>query len=456
MRNPPIYLSRHTAHGLQPYAVHGGGKLETNMEALPTVAESASLAQRYEAVRRRSLDLCAPLQSEDYGVQPIVDASPPKWHLAHTTWFFETFILKPHAPGYSMFHPLYEYLFNSYYNGVGEPFPRANRGHLSRPTLADTLAYRAHVDCAMSALFDHLAEPEVVDAVTLGLHHEQQHQELLLTDIKCILGFNPLHPTYRTPGASIGDAVNRDRHSFREMPGGTVEIGCAADGRFAFDNEQPRHPVILQPFQLGTRLVTNGEYLDFVMDDGYTRPEFWLADGWALRKSGRLDAAPLYWRLRDGHWFEYRLDGSHLLRADTPVVHVSYFEADAYARWFGARLPTESEWESAASMQDPREATGNYVESGALHPLPACAGSDLRQLLGDAWEWTSSAYAPYPGFRARSGKFSEYNGKFMANQMVLRGGSCATPRGHIRTTYRNFFYPPDRWQFSGIRLAKDA
>ena len=420
-----------------------------------SVPDGASLPHRYDAVRRRTLDLCAPLQIEDYGVQPFVDASPPKWHLAHTTWFFETFVLKPHAPGYAVFHPMYEYLFNSYYNAVGEPFPRAHRGHLSRPTVNDTLAYRAHVDCAMTALFEHVNESEVLDIIVLGLHHEQQHQELLLTDIKYTLGANPLLPAYHAPSGSTMDTQHDAPYAFCDMPGGPVEIGRAGHDGFAFDNEQPRHSVLLRPYQMGRRLVTNAEFLEFVIDDGYQRPDLWLADGWALRKSGQLAAAPLYWRQREGRWFEYRLDGDHPLRGDAPVVHVSYFEADAYARWSDARLPTEYEWETAASTVGARGTAGNFVESGLLHPKPACADIDLQQLFGDVWEWTASAYAPYPGFRARKGPLGEYNGKFMANQMVLRGGSCATPCSHIRATYRNFFYPPDRWQFSGIRLAQD-
>ncbi len=430
--------------------------MRNEMKVDSSVADEMPLQQRYEAVRQRSVDLCTPLQVEDYGVQPTLDASPPKWHLAHTSWFFETFVLKAHAPEYTSFHPLFEYLFNSYYNAVGEPFPRANRGYLSRPTVADILAYRAHVDHAIGVLLTHTSDCGVREAVVLGLHHEQQHQELLLTDIKCILGFNPLQPVYRPTDALSREEVRRDRYSFADLPGGIVEIGHPNGRGFAFDNEQPSHRVLLQPFQFGTRLVTNAEYMEFVMDDGYARPEFWLADGWALRKSGRLDAAPLYWRQRNGRWFEYRLDGAQPLGLDTPVVHVSYFEADAFARWYGARLPSENEWESAAKTLQSPASSGNFAESGALHPLPVRPGAGLAQLFGDAWEWTASAYAPYPGFRTRSGLFSEYNGKFMANQMVLRGGSCATPRSHIRPTYRNFFYPHDRWQFSGIRLAQDA
>ncbi len=413
------------------------------------------LPLRYEAVRRSTLELCAPLQIEDYGVQPMAEASPPKWHLAHTTWFFEQFVLKPYVPGYTEFHPMYERLFNSYYNAVGEPFPRANRGHLSRPTVNDTLAYRAHVDCAMSALFERVDESSALETIVLGIHHEQQHQELLLTDIKCILGSNPLAPPYCSSAVPAIKTATHDAYSFCDIRGGTVEIGRADNDGFAFDNEQPTHRVLLQPYRLGTRLVTNAEFLEFMLDDGYRRPEFWLADGWDRSKRGALGPAPLYWCQQEGRWFEYRLDGNQPLRPDTPVVHVSFFEADAYARWKGVRLPTEFEWENAASTFE-RNQPGNFVESGVLHPAAAQCDTGVRQLMGDVWEWTASAYHPYPGFRARAGALGEYNGKFMSNQMVLRGGSCATPQSHIRPTYRNFFYPHDRWQFSGIRLAQDT
>jgi len=409
---------------------------------------------RFEAVRRHTLALCAPLQIEDYGVQPMADASPPKWHLAHTTWFFERFVLKPHVPGYTEFHSMYERLFNSYYNAVCEPFPRADRGHLSRPTVNDTLAYRAHVDGAMATLLEHVDESAALETIVLGIHHEQQHQELLLTDIKCILGFNPLAPAYHASAVRAASAT-QDAYGFCDIPGGAIEIGHAEGTGFAFDNEQPAHLVLLQPYRLGTRLVANGEFLEFVLDDGYRRPEFWLSDGWDRCKRGQLGPAPLYWRQQEGRWFEYRLDGNQPLVPHTPVVHVSFFEADAYARWKGARLPTEFEWENAATTLGARNHAGNFVESGVLHPTHAHGDARARRLMGDAWEWTPSAYHPYPGFRARAGALGEYNGKFMSNQMVLRGGSCATPQSHIRTTYRNFFYPQDRWQFSGIRLAQD-
>jgi ergothioneine biosynthesis protein EgtB len=388
----------------------------------------------------------------------MADASPPKWHLAHTSWFFETFLLKPFAPRYREFHPQFEHLFNSYYNGVGEPFPRARRGHLSRPTVAEVLDYRRHVDSAMMALLARAeasepgaSETDVCFRVTLGLNHEQQHQELLLTDLKYNFGHNPLLPPYREPAAPADTVASRDQAdlSFTAHPGGIVEIGVAADGAFAFDNETPRHRVYLEPFALADRLVTSAEYLAFMADGGYRTPSLWLSDGWAWVAASGV-SAPLYWHERDGQWFEYRLDGSTAVVGTDPVTHVSAYEADAFARWAGCRLPSEAEWEVQAAL-DSR--AGNFVESGRLHPGPAGSG---RQLFGDAWEWTASAYAPYPGYRALDGTLGEYNGKFMSNQLVLRGGSCVTPGDHIRPSYRNFFYPPDRWQFTGIRLARDG
>lgn len=390
----------------------------------------SELARRFSQVREDTRRLCDPLAIDDFGVQPIPDASPPKWHLAHTTWFFETFLLKPFDPGYRPFAPSYEVLFNSYYNGIGKQFPRLERGNLSRPTVAEVLDYRAHVDREMTTL---LSDPdeEVAQRVILGLNHEQQHQELLLTDVKANLGRNPLHPAYRTgrPATARGPAA--EPH-FIEHPGGIVEVGKKEDGTFAFDNERPRHRVYLAPYALSGRLVTNGEYLAFIEDDGYSRPELWMADGWA--RSTRDDwRAPLYWRREENAWREYHLDGLDALDPDAPVIHVSGYEADAYARWAGARLPTEPEWEAAATESE-----------------------GLQQMFGEAWQWTASAYAPYPGYRPLPGALGEYNGKFMSNQMVLRGGSCITPSGLTRASYRNFFYPPDRWQFSGIRLAHDA
>ena len=380
-------------------------------------------------------------------MQPMDDASPPKWHLAHTSWFFETFLLKPLLPGYRVFHPLYETLFNSYYNGVGDPFPRRRRGHLSRPTVSEVMAYRAHVDEAMVGMLQG-ASAQVEERTTLGLHHEQQHQELLLTDVNFNFGHNPLAPVYQpvaaTPASSEVVPLKFDDH-----PGGLVDIGATAG--FCFDNERPRHRVFLQPFAIAQRLVTCEEYLAFIEDGGYQQPALWLSDGWTwLQQSGI--GAPLYWRQCDGIWQEYRLSGVNFVEAAAPVTHVSYYEADAYTRWAGCRLASEAEWETAAA-QDALGA-GNFVTGGRLHPAPALAGN--RQFFGDTWEWTSSPYVPYPGFRPLEGSLGEYNGKFMSNQLVLRGGSCATPPDHIRASYRNFFYPPDRWQFTGIRLALDA
>ena len=411
------------------------------------------LAAEYAAVRQQTELLCRPLAVDDYGVQPMDDASPPKWHLAHTTWFFETFLLKPFVERYRPFADAYETLFNSYYNGVGEPFPRPKRGTLSRPTVEEVLTYRAHVDAAMQPLLARGAS-EVRARVELGLHHEQQHQELIVTDLKYTLGTNPLRPAYR-------DDLDRSACSprsvdFVDFPGGFVETGASGDG-FRFDNETPRHRVWLRPFALADRLVTNHEYLAFMEDGGYREPALWLSDGWdAVRREAW--EAPLYWYREAGAWFEYRLSGPAPLDPNAPVTHVSFYDADAYARWSNARLPLETEWESVAERyrgDRGGELAGHFCDGGRLHPR-AAGHEGMAQLFGDVWEWTSSPYAAYPGYRPLPGALGEYNGKFMANQMVLRGGSCATPPGHVRTTYRNFFHGPDRWQFSGIRLARDA
>ena len=415
------------------------------------MSEAANLADdlsaEYAAVRKQTERLCRPLAMDDYGVQPMADASPPKWHLAHTTWFFETFLLKPFADGYAPFDDAFGFLFNSYYNGVGEQYPRPKRGLLSRPTVEQVFDYRAHVDAAMHALL--VRENETLRGrVILGINHEQQHQELIVTDIKYNLGTNPLRPAYSAElDAEPGDARPA---SFVAAPGGLVEIGFAGEG-FTFDNETPRHKVWLPEFALADRLVTSGEYLAFVNDGGYRDPSLWLSEGWTVVQRRGWNA-PLYWYRQDGEWLEYRLGGSGRIDLNSPVCHVSFFEADAFARWAGARLPTEAEWETAASSH---AVTGNFSDSGRLHPRSS-RGDGITQLFGDAWEWTASAYGPYPGFRPLPGTLGEYNGKFMANQIVLRGGSCATPPGHVRASYRNFFYAPDRWQFSGIRLARDA
>ena len=407
----------------------------------------SSLRNDYRRVRSQTESLCAPLASEDYVIQSMPDVSPPKWHLAHTTWFFETFLLRPYAAGYVPFHPQYEALFNSYYETLGTPFPRAHRGLLSRPTAAEIYRYRAHVDAAMERL---LADGERDDALrarlVLGLHHEQQHQELLLTDIKHILSLNPLAAAYRAGVPTAAAAV--EPLQWISYRGGIHEIGHTGSG-FAFDNETPRHRVYQYDFVFGSRLVTNGEYLAFIADGGYEQPSLWLSDGWHEAHAHGW-RAPLYWEQRDGEWWYYTLAGARRVVPEEPVCHVSYYEADAYARWAGRRLPTEAEWEIAAADV---AVDGNFCESGRYHPAALAPARAPAQLYGDVWEWTASDYAPYPGFRAPDGALGEYNGKFMCNQRVLRGGSCASPRSHLRASYRNFFYPNARWQFAGIRLA---
>jgi len=419
-----------------------------------------SLVDRFRATRRATEDLARPLSAEDCGLQSMPEASPTKWHLAHTSWFFETFVLAG-VPGYRSFHPAYRALFNSYYNAVGDRHARPARGLLSRPSLDEVLAYRRHVDEAMARALDGAAAALVV----LGLHHEQQHQELILTDIKHAFWMNPLRPSYAPAPAErvVGDGADTPL-AWRERAGGTVEIGAPAPDAtgepFAFDNEYPRHAQLLRPYALASRLVTCGEYRAFIADGGYRRPELWLSDGWDAAQAGGW-TAPLYWEQRDGEPWSLTLAGMQPVRAAEPVSHVSYYEADAYARWAEARLPTEAEWEAAATRAAPAAAAGvpNLLETSWLRPLPAApaaAGAEIVQLFGDVWEWTQSPYTPYPGFRAAAGAVGEYNGKFMCNQMVLRGGSCLTPRTHVRASYRNFFPPAARWQMSGIRLARDV
>lgn len=425
-------------------------------ETLPARAgsEAETLLRDFRRVRAASEALVAPLSPEDQMLQSMPDASPTKWHLAHTSWFFETFILEPYVLGYTPFAPAFRALFNSYYNAVGPQHRRDARGILSRPSLDEVMAYRAHVDECIalvieSADTDRLAE--LAPRLRLGLNHEEQHQELILTDILHAFAQSPLRPAYRSPLPR--ETTSPASLSFVEFDGGLVEIGHDGDG-FAFDNESPRHRQWLSPFRLASRPVSNREWLEFMADRGYERPELWLSDGWSAVQSERW-SSPLYWERREGEWLAMTLQGLAPLDLDAPVAHLSFYEADAFARWAGKRLPTEAEWERAAASVS---LSGNFASSGHLRPMPdpAPATRGLRQMFGDVWEWTQSAYAPYPGFEPASGGFGEYNGKFMANQFVLRGGSCVTPAGHVRATYRNFFYPHQRWQFSGLRLAEDA
>lgn len=427
----------------------------SRQSALRAMARTEAL-RRWRHVRRRSEDLARPLSAEDQGIQSMPDASPTKWHLGHTTWFFETLVLIPHLPGYRPFDARYPLLFNSYYEALGPRHPRPQRGMLSRPSVQEIARWRGRVDDAVAGLVETADDDvwaEVAPLLDLGLAHEEQHQELLLTDIKHGLSLNPLAPAYdRDLSAPGGEAPAL---AWVEHPGGLVETGHATGDGFAYDNEEPRHRCWLEPFRLASRLVTCGEYMAFIDGGGYARPEFWHSDGWdRVRLEGW--EAPLYWRKdASGAWWTFTLGGPRPVADAEPVVHLSYYEAAAYAAWAGARLPTEAEWEAIAAAA-PRD--GNFASAGApLHPAPAAghAGGEPAQVFGDAWEWTASAYAPYPGFRPFQGAAAEYNGKFMVNQMVLRGGSCATPAGHVRPSYRNFFAPSARWQFSGVRLAED-
>lgn len=414
------------------------------------------LADRYRAVRHLTEALTEPLTAEDMVIQAMPDVSPPKWHLAHTTWFFETFVLAPHAPGYRPFNPRFGYLFNSYYNQVGAFHARAQRGLLARPSTPEVLAYRAQVDQHIDRLLD-TADAATRAAVTpllaLGLHHEQQHQELLLMDVKYNFHGNPLLPAYRNDlPAAVG--AEPGPVQFLSCPGGTVEIGHDGHG-FAFDNETPRHRVLLEPYRLADRLVTCAEYAEFIRAGGYRTPELWLSDGWAAVQA-RGWQAPLYWHQDGDAWQVFTFGGLRALDAAAPVSHLSFYEADAFARFAGRRLPTEFEWEAAAVRAGADPAQGNFLEADRLEPAPAAGGTGFRQLFGDVWEWTASAYLPYPRYRPAEGAVGEYNGKFMSGQMVLRGGSCLTPAGHARASYRNFFPPDARWACAGLRLADDA
>lgn len=417
------------------------------MTSLVTDAQDiATSATRYSAVRDTTEELAAPLSPEDQTVQSMPDVSPTKWHRAHTSWFFETFLLEPSLPGYTPFDPDYAYLFNSYYESLGARHPRPARGILSRPRASEVGRYRASVDEAMLKLISGNTEPAISGLLELGLNHEQQHQELLLMDIKHVLSQNLPQPAYTV--SDFGGNARSIPSALIEHEGGLCEIGFEGGG-FVFDNELPRHAVHLEPFTLDARPVTCGEWIEFIDDDAYSRAELWLSDGWAACQEQSWEA-PLYWSKGDAGWQYYTLGGPRSVDDAEPVCHVSYYEADAFARWAGARLPTEAEWEVVAADTP---VTGRFLDQRVVHPRPV---TDKSSLYGDVWQWTSSAYAGYPGFRPASGAVGEYNGKFMVNQYVLRGGCCATPEGHLRPTYRNFFPPSARWAFSGLRLAHDC
>jgi len=408
-------------------------------------ASPRSLAERYESVRALTETLAAPLSPEDQTVQSMPDVSPTKWHRAHTSWFFETFLLSPYELGYSEFHPTFSYLFNSYYEAVGQRYSRPHRGLVSRPDCAEIAGYRRHVDGHMMRLMEGPLDERAISLIELGLHHEQQHQELLLMDIKHVLSQSPLDPAYVPSPGQEADPVGSSSDWF-EHAAGPAEVGHGGGG-FCFDNETPSHSVILTPYAVADHLVTCGQWLEFMEDGGYERPEFWLSDGWAAVQQDRL-AAPLYWGREGSEWSIFTLMGRRAVDPDEPVCHVNYYEADAFAHWSGFRLPTEFEWESIAA-DHPVE--GRFLDPAVPHPSPQGRPS----WYGDAWVWTASSYLPYPGFRTAPGAVGEYNGKFMVNQHVLRGGSCVTPEGHVRATYRNFFPPSARWPFTGVRLARD-
>lgn len=421
------------------------------MSTILSPKSNLSVAERFRAVRQRTMRLCNPLTPEDMMVQSCPEASPAKWHLAHTAWFFESFILNVFQPEYRLFNADFPWLFNSYYRTFAEFPEKKLRASFSRPGLDEVLQYRTYVDQQLEQLLETNQSPEVVSRVELGVNHEEQHQELLLTDILHAFYMNPLRPVYLEKDASARDVRATQASRFVEFAGGLVDVGFRGTG-FCYDNELPRHRVWLEPYTLASRLVTNGEYAEFIADGGYRRSELWLSAGWdAVEQNGWK--APLYWNECEPEWRIFTLRGEMGLDElkDAPVSQVSYFEADAYARWAGKRLPTEVEWEVAA---DGQQVSGNLMDSGQLVPMPATSGSEkVSQMWGDCWEWTASAYLGYPGFEPLAGSLGEYNGKFMSGQMVLRGGSCATPQAHIRSSYRNFFQPETRWQFSGIRLA---
>lgn len=425
------------------------------MTTSPTLSDARRQLLRYQQIRSWSVRLCEPLQAEDYVVQPIGDVSPPKWHLGHTTWFFENFILKDQLSDYELFDERLNWFFNSYYESQGPRILRTNRGNMTRPATETILAYRAHVDQHLEKLltsFEEVLPDELNQLLEVGMQHEQQHQELLVTDFKYILGTNPLYPVYQQPNAH--QPASKVAEKWMEVEAGLYKVGYEGEG-FCWDNELSHHQVYLGAYALNKRLVTNGEFLAFMNDGGYERFELWQMEG--IEWARQLDTkAPLYWYQQDGEWYHFTLAGLQPIDLDAPVTHVSWFEADAYARWAGYRLPTEQEWEVVCNLRHQEVPTlGNFVEDQHWHPIPPQDQED-DQLLGNVWEWTNSSYLPYPRYPRPEGALGEYNGKFMINQMVLRGGSCATPRSHIRSTYRNFFQTDKRWQFTGIRLAKDC
>lgn len=428
-------------------------------------SDNLDIRSRYKQVREQSINLCSHLEVEDFELQADVFVSPIKWHLAHTSWFFETFILKPNAANYQEFHPQFEYLFNSYYNAVGQQFPRDKRGLMSRPTVTEVKAYREYVDQKLLSWLDQQSPlpSELYDLLILGLNHEQQHQELMLTDLKYNFSLNPLFPIYHKAKFPKDFSPNSQAEvtplQFIEFGGGIYNFGHKGEG-FAFDNESPRHQHLIKDFRLANRLITNAEYSEFIEDGGYQNPLLWLSDGWSWLQQNAI-TTPLYWfkeqddNSTSQHRFEFRLTGYGKLHPEQPVTHVSFYEADAFARWAGKRLPNEYEWEVASKKY---QQNAHFADQQLFHPQAAdpALANELQQLLGDCWEWTQSTYSPYPGYKPAAGAVGEYNGKFMCNQMVLRGGSCATPANHVRSTYRNFFYPQDCWQFTGIRLAEDV
>jgi ergothioneine biosynthesis protein EgtB len=408
------------------------------------------LALYFRAVRETTTVLAAPLSDADATVQSMPDASPAKWHLAHTTWFFETLVLIAHQPHYRVFDPHYAFLFNSYYESLGSRHPRPRRGLLTRPTLEEILAYRDHVDAAIELLLIEAPSRRLFETIELGCHHEQQHQELLLTDILNLFAQNPLRPVYRLAEDDDAPLGETPPLAYQDFDGGIIQIGAEGAG-FAFDCERPRHRVFIEPYKLAERPIVNAEWMEFMADGGYRKPLLWLSEGWSKLCADNW-SAPLYWEQRDGEYWTMTLSGPRRVNPIEPVAHISYFEADAFARWSNRRLPTEAEWERATLNA---AIDGNLLDSDRLHPV-AAPGRGMRQLFGDVWEWTSSAFAPYPRFRPSVGAAAEYNGKFMCGQQVLRGGSCVTPVAHIRASYRNFFPPDARWQFTGLRLAGDA